>query len=304
MRWLNGILIAFATLLLFFMFFWQGGLFRNRSEPLGELSPGQLATGSINSRRGDRWTFEGRAGERISLYMAGRGDSYLTLFAPDGTELLTSDDDGGNLASLINEYQLPVDGTYTVRAAPCCGSYGGMTIGWPYTLLLTEGTFRGSSPTQPITLGQRVVSRLDTSYTDVWMLELDSVETVSISITALNGNINPCIEVQGSQFTNACVATTHNSFVVQLRGGLDYYINVRDQNQMLGGEYELVIRSAAGQPTSTPDPYGGSGYGYWYPTPMISDGQLTATAIVLEATQTAVSSYNATVEAQTATPAP
>jgi hypothetical protein len=102
--------------ILYFLFFRDGGLF-NPPDPVGTIVFGDSVTGEVsNGEQGERWTFEGETGQRVTIRMTGDFDTYLELLSPNGTELTSDDDSGGNRTSLINSYYLPDNGTYTIIA--------------------------------------------------------------------------------------------------------------------------------------------------------------------------------------------
>jgi hypothetical protein len=65
------------------------------------------------------WTFEGRAGQVVTLRCTAAAgaetDPRINLLAPDGSWLIADDDGGEGLNSLIANFELPADGTYTVK---------------------------------------------------------------------------------------------------------------------------------------------------------------------------------------------
>jgi len=105
--------------------------------PLGQRVEGEIRYAEAR----DRYTFEGRQGQRvrITLDRPGRSqlDPYLELLDPDGRTLAEDDDSGGDLNSLI-DVTLPRTGTYTVVARGL-----GDTTG-PYVLTVT---LSGGEPT-------------------------------------------------------------------------------------------------------------------------------------------------------------
>ncbi len=78
------------------------------------------------------WSFEGRAGDQITITMNGEKiDAYLELYAPDGELLLRDDDSGGGTDARI-ALTLPQDGTYYILAYAVDPMAGGL-----YDLSLT-----------------------------------------------------------------------------------------------------------------------------------------------------------------------
>jgi len=101
----------------------------------GPLAYGQGVSGAlIFPGQEDVWTFEGRAGDVVTIMMKGdRLDSYLQLMDPSGAQIASNDDlrGTGALDARIDRFRLPVDGTYQIVAS----SYRSRTYG-PYRLLL------------------------------------------------------------------------------------------------------------------------------------------------------------------------
>ena len=77
----------------------------------------------------DRWTFQGEAGQTVRIGMrhaaGSQLDPLLELLGPDGTTLITSDDDGGDVDSLITAFTLPLDGPYVIVAR----GWGSLSVG-------------------------------------------------------------------------------------------------------------------------------------------------------------------------------
>src|SRR5579883_252182 len=87
-----------------------------------QLAVGDTVTGQmITSGQADPWTFEGTAGQRVSItldgYEYGGWDPFLELIAPDGTREDQDDDSGPDLDSWLSR-RLGQSATYTVRAHP------------------------------------------------------------------------------------------------------------------------------------------------------------------------------------------
>lgn len=103
-----------------------------RSLRLGSVVTGRLGLGSPtvqDGRPAEAWQLEGRAGDRLSIVLESDDfDSYLYMAGPGLDDVLTDDDSGGELNSLI-EVTLPADGSYRVIAAGLSsGSTGAYTL--------------------------------------------------------------------------------------------------------------------------------------------------------------------------------
>jgi len=84
----------------------------------GETREGAIDSGDPESDtyRGnyEPVTFEGSAGENVTIDMTSEDDTYLILLGPDGT-IVAENDDYDSLDSRV-EASLPSDGTYTIVA--------------------------------------------------------------------------------------------------------------------------------------------------------------------------------------------
>jgi len=72
-------------------------------------------------------TFDGKAGQEISIAASDFGgavvDPLMTLLDPDGNPIAGDDDFGGGLNALIDGFELPEDGTYTLLVSHAEGGY-------------------------------------------------------------------------------------------------------------------------------------------------------------------------------------
>ncbi len=83
----------------------------------GSLEYGDTVRERLNIWTGDVWTFSGEAGDRVSIRMSSNDfDTYLDLWGPDLKRLTHSDDDGGGTNSFIDNFALPLSGTYNIVA--------------------------------------------------------------------------------------------------------------------------------------------------------------------------------------------
>ena len=100
----------------------------------GAIEMGETVEGDLGPGARDQWTFTGAAGQVITIHMTSESvDPYLELLDPDGLQLIVNDDGAGYPNALIEEFELPVSGIYTIIAR----SFGDSRSG-PYVLLLEE----------------------------------------------------------------------------------------------------------------------------------------------------------------------
>lgn len=94
----------------------------------GPIAPGAPVRGTLNNNTPvHEWTFEGQAGQRISITMidaSGEGqlDPVINLIDPHGRAIASNDDAGANIVNGMSprdahlEFALPTTGTYTIEA--------------------------------------------------------------------------------------------------------------------------------------------------------------------------------------------
>lgn len=64
------------------------------------------------------YTFEGRAGDYVTVLLGRTGgefDPILRVYAPEGIEIASDDDTGGQQNALVRDVRLAVDGTYSIQ---------------------------------------------------------------------------------------------------------------------------------------------------------------------------------------------
>ncbi len=113
------------------------------------------------------WSFFGGAGDVVDVSMhttAGNLDPFLTLLAPDGSQLGSADSGGdGNNAALL-AVRLPVRGTYTVvarRSGANLGAGGRTTGSFELLVSLRQAGTDEDSPTPiPLAVGTTIRGRL------------------------------------------------------------------------------------------------------------------------------------------------
>mgnify|MGYP005835844385 CR=1 FL=1 len=125
------------------------------------LSSGQNLGGAIDPANDeDNYYFDAGQGQRATIRMSRTGgnlDSYLILYAPNGSEVARDDDSGGNLNSWINRAPLPQGGRYRILAK----SYYGRSSG---TYNLSLGLESGSSGNLALNKPSWATSRESSAY--------------------------------------------------------------------------------------------------------------------------------------------
>jgi hypothetical protein len=99
----------------------------------GEIEFGEIVEGNVETEDGDLWTFAAELGQIITIELNGASleDTYLELYDPQGWIETFDDDSGPEFSSMIEEYILSHEGTYSILVR----GYGGET--GTYSLELT-----------------------------------------------------------------------------------------------------------------------------------------------------------------------
>ena len=92
-----------------------------------ESSVGESLDVEMAYRRVYAISFEGQAGQVVTITARDTDftavDPLIALVAPDGEAIAGDDDFGGNLDSMIDNFELPQDGTYTLYVSHAEGGY-------------------------------------------------------------------------------------------------------------------------------------------------------------------------------------
>lgn len=98
--------------------------------PGGSMEIGRLVTARLLPETAALWTFQGQAGEIISLSAMPQSpteqfDLYLELLDADGRVLVSDDDSGLALSPQITDFALPITDEYIVRVREASATIGG-----------------------------------------------------------------------------------------------------------------------------------------------------------------------------------
>ncbi|MBN1965528.1 MAG: PPC domain-containing protein [Anaerolineae bacterium] len=176
----------------------------------GAITPEALMAAVIRQQGEEHvYTFQGEAGLAVTIQMnAGPGgtlDSYLELRGPDGSTLVTNDDGGASLNSLISNFVLPVSGEYTVVAH----GFNHRSTGG-YNLIIALGTPLPASPTPsptatprpgggPIALGAALPGDIRTpGQVDAWEFTARAGDIITVDMRQTPGSyLDPYVELIG-----------------------------------------------------------------------------------------------------------
>ncbi|MDX1994768.1 MAG: PPC domain-containing protein [bacterium] len=115
-------LIALTVLLLTM----RGSLAQAQQGERVPINYGDLVTGELTPiEQEQRYRFEASAGDVIVVAMAAEFDTRLYLLDSDNREIAGDDDTGYSRNSLVYNFTIPNDGTYTIRATSYSGGESG-----------------------------------------------------------------------------------------------------------------------------------------------------------------------------------
>lgn len=146
---------------------------------------GAFSEGSLSAL----YTFSGQAGDVITISMNSDDfDSYLTLSqsGQSGVSLITDDDSGGDLNSLIGPYTLPSTGSYIITAS----SLGGTSVG-DYTLRLNRVEL------ETIEIGDSIEASMGENTSSLfYSFQGEAGQVISIEVDS-NGTLDTTLVVRG-----------------------------------------------------------------------------------------------------------
>ena len=211
-------------------------------EIVGTLVYDQETSATLEPGRRHHWLFEGEAGDMVDISMVsvdGDMDTYLELYDPDGEQVVTDDDSGGNSNAAILEFALPQTGTYRVVARSFSGGQAG---DYTITLEMTQLEIAGT-----LVYDQAVSATLEPGDRHHWLFEGQAGDVVTIAIIAVNEDMDTYLELydpDGEQvWTDDDSGGDSNAAIIEFELLLDgdYRVVARGYNSYATGDYELTL---------------------------------------------------------------
>jgi len=244
-------------------FFGAGGRYQLRltqaAEPLfsggGDIEAGQGVESQLPLNGRHYWRFNSAAGAVISIVLKPdeRLDIILSLFGPDGSQLVALDEGFSGDAEVLTGFELPVTGQYTIFISSFGNNAGS------YTLSLDEGgedtvNFYDAGD---LTYGESKQESLQAYEAHTWFFEGKTGDAVMVTVEPLAPSLDLDIWLL-DQDLNRLIAQdeflqgqTETLSLALPRDG-QYVILVREFNGISG---DYVIRLSA-MPVATPEPRG------------------------------------------------
>ncbi|MBN1179269.1 MAG: PPC domain-containing protein, partial [Anaerolineae bacterium] len=154
------------------------------------IAYGETQTGELSHDVPEEyWSFEGNAGDAVSISMVGLGalsDTYLELYDSSGGWLTSDDDSGDGLSAFIGGFILPETGTYRILARPYSAGEGMYELTLELTVI-EEHT---------IAYGETASAELTTDSPQAhWSFEGNAGDIVSISMVSPDGYMDTFLEL-------------------------------------------------------------------------------------------------------------
>ena len=211
------------------------------------LAYGQIVTGGlVPSDAEDVWTFDGHAGETVSVraeHAPTDGTLTLTLLAPDGAELAHSQEASAYLGAMLGGVQLPADGLYSVRVAGALPE--GASIEYRLTVLADAAPFlSGAEDVQSLRYGETRTDAVASGAFRGWTFYGQAGERVRCVVTPQSADFAPVLYLLAPDGEVLRVAEA------QERGSrakiVDYFLPS-------GGFYRLVVGHGNASQATTGD---------------------------------------------------
>ncbi len=226
----------------------------------GDITFGQIIEGTLPQNGKHGWTFNGNAGNQITLVLTPEDefDAILELYAPDGTQLISLDEGYSGDAEVSTGIELPVTGLYTIAVHSFAGDGG------RYALSLDEGSnsLANFYDAGDLVYGQTREESLQANEAHAWFFTGKGGDQVSVKTTPIDTNLNLDLwlldgEVNRlAQVDNTAVSEAE-MLTIELPSDGEFIILVRDVTG-LPGRYNIQLTA---NPITPPNEAGVLRYG-------------------------------------------
>ncbi len=212
----------------------------------GRIEIGQTIQSNIPSSGEKIWTFDGIAGELISIVLMPEDpfDAILNFYSPDGTRLVGLDEGFSGDSELLSGYELPVTGEYTIQVRSFTGDGG------RYSLSLNRGgedtiNFYDAGD---LTYGVTKRETLQESEAHAWFFDGKAGDEINILVTPLTAALDLDIWLLDSDIERL---TTQDAFSAGESENISYILPADGQylilvSEFFGtvGEYEIQLSAS------------------------------------------------------------
>lgn len=219
--------------------------------PQVDLAYGEDITESLDSVRGDLWTFLAEAGDAVTITMtSGEFDTFLALFGPQGNYVTCDDDSGVDYNASIIDFALPAAGIYTINAM---GLDPGDTGAYSLSISQTaNGLVRPQPGGGSLDIGDTKSGSLASWTGDAWIFNGDAGDIVSVG--ARSDAFDTVLAIYGPDLHREAWGDDslggHNALIsgLTLPSSGRYTIVVRSFRDGEIGAYELGTAAGSGIP--------------------------------------------------------
>jgi hypothetical protein len=208
-----------------------------RSSAKGEISPGEGIQRVLPDNTRHFWTFNGTAGQIVSIVLAPYNDQFdaiLDLYGPDDRRLVALDEGFSGDAEVISGFELPVTGEYSILVRSFAGN-GGV-----YTLSLDEG---GEETLNYYDAGNLVdgdakQERLRDNEAHAWFFEGRVGEVISIEVVPISENLDVDVWLLDPEIRKLAAEDNFGIGKVETIEAMLYQ----------DGQYLVLVREFSGEP--------------------------------------------------------
>lgn len=215
---------------------------------------GQTIEGEIEDNETESYTFQGEAGQLVSITLISDDfDPLLVLLDADGQELTINDDGGpGSLNARIGPYPLPEDGEYTIVVDSYSHYYStfSASLEGEYTLTLEQVDF------QPIEYTQKVEGELGDNSQAYYRFHGEAGDVINIVATSDDFGTRVSLSSDGNLLMSDDAWSSDDG--TALIGGYTLpssgsFVVVVESSSGEGGEFSLLVEQVEVQPLSLGD---------------------------------------------------
>jgi hypothetical protein len=227
----------------------------------GRIETGQAIQGELGTENQHVWTFDGTAGQFVSIVVEPMGsgfDTILNVYAPDGQRLSALDEGFSGDPEVVSGLELPLTGTYSIIVSSFSGQGGGYTI----SLNESRAGIANFYDAGDLVYGDVKQESLRPQEVQAWFFQARAGEQFVIEGRPLSSHLDldiwlldPAIERIAAADKFLAGEAERIEFGVTEDG--QYIVLVQDYNGQ-AGDYEVSLQTT---PVTTPESAGALSYG-------------------------------------------
>lgn len=227
----------------------------------GRIEFGQAIQGELPAENQQIWTFDGAAGQFVSIVVEPTGsefDTILNIYAPDGQRLAALDEGFSGDPEVVAGLELPLTGPYSIVVSSFSGQGGG------YTVSLNESRtgIANFYDAGDLVYGDAKQETLRPQEAQTWFFQAQAGDQVVIDVQPLSSNLDldvwlldPAIERVAA--ADHFLAGEAERIAYNITQDGQYIVLVQDYNGQTG-DYKIALQAI---PVATPESAGALSYG-------------------------------------------